>query len=142
MNRPAPDLCLNTLAGKTVCLRDLRGHPVLLFFWVTWCPACQAELPVKERFYRALPPDSLLQLYSVNVTGREVDPLQVEPFIRTRQLTMPVLRDDGRKAYDALGLTSVPSTVFIDTSGNIRGIFDETVPFMKVIEKLGDLWRP
>ncbi|MDR6226046.1 TlpA family protein disulfide reductase [Desmospora profundinema] len=137
MNQPAPDLCLKTLTGETVCLRHLHGCTVILSFWVTWCPSCQEDLPAKDRFYRALPPESPLRVYSVNVTGREAEPGKVEPFVRQYGLALPVLVDKGRSAYDAFGLTSVPSTVLIDPRGNVRGIYDETVPFMDVVAKVG-----
>lgn len=134
-----PDLCLESLTGETVCLRELRGRAVILSFWVTWCPSCQQDLPTKDRFYRSLPPHAPLVIYSINVTGREADPAQVAPFVRQHGLALPVLVDNGRTAYDAFGLTSVPSTVLIDPQGNIRGIFDETVPFINVVAEAGKL---
>ncbi|PTM59816.1 TlpA family protein disulfide reductase [Desmospora activa] len=139
MSRPIPDLCLESLTGETVCLRELRGRPVILSFWVTWCPACQQDLPTKDRFYRSLPTDAPLVMYSINVTGREVEPERVAPFVHQLGLALPVLTDKGRTAYDAFGLTSVPATVLIDAQGNIRGIFDETVPFVNVVAEAGKL---
>ena len=41
----APDFTLLTLAGDSVHLAALRGHPVLLNFWATWCVPCKDEMP-------------------------------------------------------------------------------------------------
>ncbi len=52
--RPAPEFALPDLAGKTVRLSELRGRPVLVNFWATWCTACWSELPelvkLQERY--------------------------------------------------------------------------------------------
>lgn len=37
--------------GKTLKLQNLRGKPLVLNFWATWCPPCVEELPLFERFY-------------------------------------------------------------------------------------------
>ena len=38
--------------GGELVLASLRGHPLLLNFWATWCPPCIKELPDLERFHR------------------------------------------------------------------------------------------
>jgi len=52
--RPAPEFALPDLAGQTVRLIELRGRPVLVHFWATWCTACWSELPelvkLQERY--------------------------------------------------------------------------------------------
>ena len=46
----APPITLNTLDGKQIDLRDLRGKVVILTFWATWCDPCRAELPLLSRY--------------------------------------------------------------------------------------------
>ncbi|MFD1426897.1 TlpA family protein disulfide reductase [Kroppenstedtia sanguinis] len=137
----APDFCLPDLDDNRICLKDLRGKVILLSFWVTWCPSCQADLPQKEIFARSLD-SSRFSFFTVNVTGREADPQQVKPFIQERGYRFPVLLDEGRSTYDAYGLTSVPSSVLIDREGNLAGRFGEETSFIEVVNTIGHLLDP
>ncbi|MDN4594727.1 TlpA family protein disulfide reductase [Polycladomyces subterraneus] len=135
-SRSAPDFCLPTIDGeKTVCLRQFRGHAVWLSFWVTWCGACQQDLPQKEVLYRFVRHPRFTFL-SINVTGRESRPESVPAFLREHGYTFPVLKDDGRRVYDAFGITSVPATVLIAPDGTIAGVYDETVPMVEIMREL------
>ena len=106
----APHFCLPALDGKRVCLQDFRGKVVLLSFWVTWCPSCQADLPRKEIFARSLD-SSRFAFFTINVTGREADPRQVKPFIQNADTVFPYCWMRDVPLYDAYGLTSVPTSV-------------------------------
>jgi len=50
VDAPAPDFTVTTLAGETLQLSDLRGQPVFLNFWATWCIPCRAEMPAFAAF--------------------------------------------------------------------------------------------
>ncbi|SDX06517.1 Peroxiredoxin [Marininema mesophilum] len=135
---PAPNFTLTTLTGETISLSDLRGKVVLLSFWVTWCPSCQADLPQKEIFSRSLEANRFA-FYTINVPGREADPNRVAPFVREQGFRFPVLLDDGRSVYDAFQIPSVPTSVLIDPEGMIVGRYDEHTPFLRVVEAIGRL---
>lgn len=141
MTRPAPAFCLPTCDDrKKVRLSDCLGKVVLLYFWVTWCPACQADLPNKERLHRSINHPDFVFL-SINVTGREANPAAVPAFLERAGFTFLVLKDDGRKTYDAYGITSVPASVLIDRKGNLAGIYDETAPLLAIIREIDRLLR-
>ena len=57
----APEFRLPVLHGEPqeIALSDYCGKVLLVNFWVTWCPACQQELPQKEVFYRSLDNEQL-----------------------------------------------------------------------------------
>lgn len=134
----APDFCLPVINGgqRKITLSNYRNKAVLITFWVTWCPACQQELPQKEVFYRSLASQNVAFI-SINVTGREVEPDKVTHFLEKHRFTFPVLQDEGTKTYDAYGVTSVPTSVLIDPEGWIVNRYDETVPFVSVLAALG-----
>jgi peroxiredoxin len=135
----APDFSLKEArTGKTVRLSDFAGKPVLLTFWVSWCPDCQRDLPQKEAFYRTMNKDALGFL-TINATGREAAPDDGIRFIEDQKLTFPVLLDDGLKTYEAYGCTCVPSTFIIDADGNIVQRFGDKAAFYEIVEALGPL---
>jgi cytochrome c biogenesis protein CcmG/thiol:disulfide interchange protein DsbE len=112
----AHNFSLESLDGETVSLSDLEGNVVLVNFWATWCPPCQAEIPDFEEAYRQRGGDGLVVL-GVNV---EEPASQVLPFVTDMGMTYPVLLDrDGRisREYRALGL---PTSVLVDRDGVIR----------------------
>lgn len=50
LGQPAPPLVLNTLDGRSIATRDLKGQVVIATFWATWCAPCREELPLLSAF--------------------------------------------------------------------------------------------
>lgn len=50
LGQPAPPLVLNTLDGRSIATRDLKGQVVIATFWATWCAPCREELPLLSTF--------------------------------------------------------------------------------------------
>lgn len=71
--------------GEQVGLQALRGQPLLVNFWATWCPPCVEELPLLNAFYRTHAPKGW------NVLGLAVDqPSAVRSFLQKLPLDFPV----------------------------------------------------
>jgi cytochrome c biogenesis protein CcmG/thiol:disulfide interchange protein DsbE len=121
---PAPDFQLQALDGSSFRLSDLRGHPILINFWATWCGPCQLEMPLIEQYYQKYNPN--LVVLAVNNDEPEPD---VRAFVTSHKLTFPVLLDPGAKVEDLYRVRAFPTTFFVDKSGTIRyqhiGILNE-----------------
>ena len=116
--RPAPDFTLQTVAGETVTLSDLRGQVVVLNFWATWCPPCRAEMPALQEVYDARRADGLMVLA---IDQNEPADL-VASFRDEFKLTFPLLLDPGYAVSDRYRIGVLPTTFFIDRGGVIRDV--------------------
>jgi peroxiredoxin len=110
----APAFTLADLDGRSVSLATLRGQTVLVYFWATWCPYCQKELPatVQElaRRYR----DRQLVVLAVNIEeGRD----KVRAWVKKHGLTLPVLLDTDGEISGAYRVTATPTAVLVDRDG-------------------------
>jgi thiol-disulfide isomerase/thioredoxin len=112
---PAPDFELADLSGKPVRLSDLRGHPVVVNFWATWCGPCRLEMPLLQKYADRYPQD--LHILAVN-DGETQD--EVQKFVDDLGLQFNILLDPAEKVIDLYRVQAFPSTFFLDASGNIR----------------------
>ncbi len=107
---------LNDFSGKPVHLSDYRGKPVLVNLWASWCPPCRAEMPDLIQYYNAHQAQGLV-LLAVN---SEDNPNSAQQFIREKQMPFPVLFDPNGETSRLFRSNGLPSTYFIDPSGNLR----------------------
>lgn len=118
VGQQAPDFTLQTADGKSVSLSSLRGRPVLLNFWATWCPPCQAEMPEIEKFYRQN--NKKFNLVAVNLTSSEKSVEQVNKFLQAGGYTFPVLLDKEGAVAGRYAVRYIPTSFFIDARGVIQ----------------------
>ena len=106
-----------SLADGRVTLRELRGRPVVLNFWASWCIPCREEAPVLERAWRRQGPDGAV------VVGLNQQDITDDALDFTRQLGLSYLniRDRGDATSRRYGLTGLPETFFISRSGLVVG---------------------
>lgn len=112
----APDFTLKDLNGNTVKLSSLRGKPVYLNFWASWCPPCKAEIPEIQNFYQ-INKDNVTVL-AVNLTFN--DKLSdVVNLLKASNANFPVLLDTNAKSSvaDAYQVYGIPASFFIDKNG-------------------------
>ena len=113
----APDFTLTSTDGETVKLSDLRGRPVILNFWATWCPPCRAEMPAIEEAWQRYRADGLLILGVNQGESKGV----VEGYARQEVgTTFPLLLDQTTEVGAIYGVRALPTTVFIDAEGRIQ----------------------
>jgi len=113
---PAPDFRLVGLDGKPIQLSELRGHPVWLTFWATWCPPCRAENPDIQAVYAAKK-DSGLVVLAVNI-GEE--PATVRGYAERTGLSFSIVLDAATEVASMYRSTGIPMHFFIDADGIVR----------------------
>jgi thiol-disulfide isomerase/thioredoxin len=131
VGKPAPELALPVAAneapggGGTVTLADLRGRPVLLDFWASWCGPCAVEAPIVDRISRRFEKKGLVVL-GVNVSD---PPEVVRAYATKKGLSYPMVLDSANTSATRWGVTQLPSLVVIDKQGNVlaflTGMVDE-----------------
>lgn len=114
----AVDFVAPTLDGNSVQLSDLRGRPVILYFWATWCGSCVFDMPVMNAFYQQ-EIDSGVVVLAVNVGQGETT---VRDFVAEGGYSFLVGLDGNMDIGRAYRLLGFPSTYFIDPDGVIRNV--------------------
>jgi peroxiredoxin len=113
----APDFSLKDASGKPWSLRALRGRPVLLNFWATWCPPCVEEMPSLENLSRRVG-DSL----TVVTVSLDEDWETVKKFF-PRGTTLSILLDSDKEVPKRYGTEKYPETFLIDSTGRLQHLF-------------------
>jgi cytochrome c biogenesis protein CcmG/thiol:disulfide interchange protein DsbE len=115
----APDFTLAAVDGDDIQLSSLRGRPVILNFWATWCSPCRAEMPELEAVWQRYQADGLVM---IGVDQGE-DAATVAQFARgVVETTFPLLLDTNQAVGRAYGVRALPTTVFIDAEGRIQDV--------------------
>ncbi len=114
---PAPDFVVYTKNGEKVSLSSLKGKPVVINFWTTWCGYCVEELPYFESAYEKYGDE--VQFMIVNLTDNNTETVEkASSFILNKKYKFPVYYDVSFSAAYGYDISSVPVTVFIDKDGN------------------------
>ena len=117
LGTPAPDFRLPDTKGRALALADLRGKPVVIAFFASWCHPCEEELPVLEQFAREHA--GALQVVAINFRDLSTDSVD---FVHRLGITYPALLDDpSAPVARSYGVRGIPQTVFIDSRGVVRG---------------------
>jgi cytochrome c biogenesis protein CcmG/thiol:disulfide interchange protein DsbE len=130
----APTFSAPRLDGDgSVSLAELRGRPVLLNFWASWCLPCEDEAPILNAAERTHGED--VAFLGVNIKDARDDALEFE---RRFAVSYPSIRDEAQDIYDAYGLTGQPETFLIDAEGTIVAHIPGAIPDRAYLDQLLD----
>lgn len=129
VRKPAPDatfaVAANGDAGARMQVSTLKGHPVILDFWATWCGPCNLQAPILDRIAKRYEGRGLVVL-GVNV---EDDPELARAFAVKKDLHYLIVMDSNGDAQRKYGIDKLPSLVVIDKNGDVAsyhtGVIDE-----------------
>ncbi|MBA3531690.1 MAG: TlpA family protein disulfide reductase [Ardenticatenales bacterium] len=114
---PAPDFTLQSFAGEPVTLSELRGQPVILNFWASWCRECDKEMRLLESSY---------QRYQDEIVFLGIDYIDTEDkaraYLEQYGITYPNGPDLGSRIANDYRIKGVPETFFIGKDGTVRGV--------------------
>ncbi len=136
VGRLAPNFRLQTPDGTPLVLSDLRGKPVFLNFWATWCGPCRFEMPEIQALHERTG-DKLV----VVAVDQDESSSDVVNFFEELGLTFTAVIDKGNKVSNKYRLFGLPSTFIIDAEGVVQaikvGAFANEDDINKSLEKVG-----
>lgn len=114
VDEPAPPFVVKSTEGQTVRLAQLRGRPVILDFWATWCIPCRASLPDLNEMQQRYAGRGLVV---VGLSVDDGDSQEVKRFAKRMGLRFPVALADERVMDQYGPIRSIPTTFFINRNG-------------------------
>ncbi len=116
----APNFQLQSLDGETVSLDGLRGQPVIVNFWATWCGPCRMEMPFIQEVYED--PDWVEQGLVILAVNAGESASEARKFMESNKLSFKVLLDADKEVMMMYNISGIPTTYFIDKDGIIRDV--------------------
>ncbi len=117
VGEPAPNFALTDLNGNLVQLSSLRGRPVIVHFWASWCGPCVDEFPL------LLNASAAHRQSDLAIVGVVYDDSSAAAaaFMTRMGATWPATMDPGGGVATRYGIIGPPDTFFVDRSGVIIG---------------------
>lgn len=131
----APDFTLATLDGGEFNLREVRGTPVVLNFWATWCGPCRRELPALQAAAERY--DGEVLIVGVD-QGEEAS--TVQEFVDELGLTFTIPMDAEMQVAHDYNVMGMPTTFFVDADGVIRHVWAGEMNSVTLAEGISRIW--
>lgn len=112
---PAPDFKLKDMDGNEVSLRSLRGKPVIINFWATWCPPCRKEIPAMNRAWHKIK-DKGVAMVAIDIGEDEGT---VFAFQANYAMDFTILLDESGEEIRKWPVRGVPTTFILDPEGRV-----------------------
>ena len=131
----APDFTLPTLDGETVKLNELRGQPVLVNFWGTWCTYCRRQMPYLQAAFEEKGQEVKFIAIDVGESSGTVS-----RYVDDTGIGFTVVLDRSRAVASAYNIRYYPTSFLVDEQGVVKhitlGAFRSTSEVMAVLEDL------
>lgn len=114
--RVAPDLAIQAFDGPTVSVSGLRGTPIVLNFWASWCVPCRQEAPVLNAAARKYA--GRVQFLGADIQDSDQAARQFQAEVQAPYPVGPIVHGSYKDYY----VTAPPTTIFIDRSGTVVAV--------------------
>lgn len=111
----APQFEIKTFDGQTYNLADLKGKPVVVNFWASWCIPCRDEAPALQALWEKYKEQGLIVI-GVDYVDTETE---AKKFMQEFGMTYPTGPDLGTAISSKYKITGVPETYFITREGKL-----------------------
>ena len=111
----APSFDLSGPGGERYNLEEMRGKPVIVNFWATWCPPCRAEMPSMQRAWEQVKDEDIL-IVAVNVGE---DAATIGEFTEQVKIEFPLPMDLDSEVIQRWPMTGLPTTFVVDPEGRL-----------------------
>jgi thiol-disulfide isomerase/thioredoxin len=115
-------------------LAELRGHPVVVNIWASWCGPCREELPVLQRVSAQM--GKQVAFLGLDLQDDKAAALRL---LRKLPVTYPSYEDPGGRVFDSYRIKGVPSTIYYDARG--KQSFVHQGPYLTEQDLVGDVRR-
>jgi thiol-disulfide isomerase/thioredoxin len=134
--KPAPELAVTDIQGKSVTLASFKGKTVLLDFWTTWCPPCRADAPALDKLYKKY---SERDLMIIGISVSE-DRALVEKFLKEHPHNFPIVLTAENEMPRPYQIGVFPTYIVIDRDGTLASVVQGDQGFgelRKLLKKAG-----
>lgn len=128
----APNFSLRTLHGKTVSLKSLRGKPVYINFWATWCTYCKAEAPAIEKLQEQY--GKKLVILGVDLMYSEKSVKAVARFVKQEKETYTILLDTTGAIANQYLVRAAPESVFVNPQGLVTTFYVGQMSYNEMVK--------
>lgn len=131
------DFSLTLLNGETLNLSKLRGKPVVVNFFATWCPPCQEEAPTLEKVYRKYQD----KVEFVGVATSSNNKSDLENFIKEKDLSFSIGIDTSGTISQKYNVSAIPATFFITDKGDVADSYVGAISEEDLTQKIEELLK-
>lgn len=137
VNQIAEDFTLPLFSGGEITLSSLKGKPVVINFWASWCIPCREEAPGLERVWRAYK-DKGVTFIGVDIQDKESD---ARAYLKEFNVTYPNGPDLKGKITIDYGVSGIPVTFFVNREGRIVARWVGAISEALLVARIEELLR-